>query len=165
MISGGIDLGGTKIEARLFDADGHATLATRRVPTPTESYGAFLDALQAQIEWLMEQADAPDLPIGIAVPGLLDPETGRLFAANIVASGQLVGADISARLGRDIPLLNDCMAFALSEACGGAGDGFGNVLGLILGTGVGAGFCTDGRMPMRAGGLAVEIGHVAAPAS
>ncbi len=164
MKSGGIDLGGTKIEARLFDTESHTTLATRRIPTPSENYTAFLDAVQAQIEWLMAQADMRDLPVGLAVPGVLDPDTGRLFAANIVASGQMLGKDLEDRLGRDLPLINDCMAFALSESCGGAGQGFHTVLGLVLGTGVGAGICIDRRLPSRAGGLAVEIGHVAAPA-
>lgn len=165
MKRGGIDLGGTKIEARLFDETGDVTLVSRRLPTPNDSYGAFLDALQAQIEWLMDQADTRDLPIGIAVPGILDPNTGCLFAANIVASGHAISVDLKARLGRDFPLINDCMAFALSEGCGGAGDGFHRVVGLILGTGVGAGICIDRCLQPRAGGLAVEIGHVAAPAA
>ena len=43
---GGIDLGGTKIEACLFDA-GLTEIARRRVPTPADSFEALLDALVA----------------------------------------------------------------------------------------------------------------------
>ena len=47
---GGIDLGGTKIEARLFD-EGLETLAVQRVPTPRGSFEAFMAALTGQIDW------------------------------------------------------------------------------------------------------------------
>ncbi len=165
MNCGGIDLGGTKIEARLFDGPDHATVAVRRVPTPTDSYAAMMAALIGQIEWLDAEADTRDMPIGIAVPGLVDPRTGLVFAANVRASGHAVAPDLAARLGRNFAVVNDCRAFALSEAVGGAGDGARVVMGLILGTGVGGGFCIDGALAPRLGGLAVEVGHVALPAA
>ena len=162
---GGIDLGGTKIEARLFEGPEARTIELRRIPTPQQSYAAMLEALETQIRWLCNMAGRPDLPVGIAVPGIIDPETGRVFAANTPATGHSVRNDLQARLGRAIPVVNDCMAFALSEARGGAGEGHGTVMGLILGTGVGGGICVDGAPSRRHGGLAVELGHVGLPAS
>lgn len=165
LICGGIDLGGTKIEARLFDGPEASTTELRRIPTPRQSYAAMLEALEEQIRWLAEKAERADLPIGIAVPGIIDPESGRIFAANIPATGHSVRDDLQERLGRAFPVVNDCMAFALSEARGGAGDGHGTVMGLILGTGVGGGICVDGAPSRRHGGLAVELGHIGLPAS
>lgn len=165
MICGGIDLGGTKIEARLFEGAEARTVETRRIPTPRDSYAGFLDGLCAQIDWLAEISGRADLPVGIAVPGIVNPDTDMLFAANIVASGQPLGRDLAARYGRGFSVVNDCMAFTLSEADGGAGEGHDTVVGLILGTGVGAGFSAGRVLPARHGGIAVEIGHVAAPAS
>lgn len=157
---GGIDLGGTKIEARLFEGAATETVAVHRVPTPTDSFEALMTALVGQIAWLREAADDPALPLGIAVPGLLDTETGESFASNIPTTGRSISGDLRARLGEDIPVVNDCMAFAVSEARGGAGAGHRTVMGLILGTGVGGGFCIDGTPPHRHAGLAIEIGHV-----
>ena len=164
MIRGGIDLGGTKIEARLFDGADAATVEVRRVPTPRD-YPALLDALAEQVAWLTDLSGAPDMAIGIAVPGIVVPATGKIFAANVAASGHAVGTDLGARLGRPVAVVNDCMAFALSEANGGAGAGAASVMGLVLGTGVGGGFCLGGALVPRLGGVAVEIGHVALPAS
>lgn len=159
---GGIDLGGTKIEARLFDGTAEAsTLSVQRIATPAGDYDRLLDALIGQIDWLMALADRPDLPIGIAIPGIIDPVTGVVFAANIAATDQALGSDLAAHLGRSIPIVNDAMAFAMSEALGGAGAQATTVLGLVLGTGMGGGIYTKGGWPARHGGLSVEIGHTA----
>lgn len=163
MICGAIDLGGTKIEARLFGA-GMTGADISRVATPTESYGHFMQALCGQIDWLCATAGAPDLAIGLSLAGVIDPATGRAFAANIPITGQDVAADLRARYGRCMPILNDCMAFVYSEAHGGAGAGCPVVIGLIMGTGVGAGIAINGAFPPRHNGAAIEIGHVGMPA-
>jgi N-acetylglucosamine kinase len=165
MTCGGIDLGGTKIEARLFEGPQAITTELRRIPTPQHSYAAMFDALVEQIQWLQEVSGRSDLPVGIAVPGIIDPDTGKVFTANTPATGHSIRDDLQTHLGRPFSVINDCMAFALSEACGGAGEGYHTVMGLILGTGVGGGLCVDGVLAHRAGGLAVEIGHVGLPAS
>ena len=159
MICGGIDLGGTKIEARLFDGPGAETREMRRVPTPKDAFAPMLEALAEQVDWL-RQAGGGDFPIGLSVAGLIDPETGVSFASNIPATGHAIGPALRDRTGRDLPVVNDCMAFAYSEAQGGAGEGMRSVMGLILGTGVGGGICLDGALPHRHAGLAVEVGHL-----
>lgn len=163
MISGAIDLGGTKIEGRLFDA-AMETVTTRRIPTPVDSFEAFIDGLAEQIEWLSTTAGNPALPIGISLPGWIDPATGHAFASNIPVTGRDVGAALQARFGRQFPLMNDCMAFAYSEAHGGAAGNSEVVIGLILGTGMGAGLVIRGELPPRFNGLALEIGHTGMPA-
>ncbi|MCA0996742.1 ROK family protein [Alloyangia pacifica] len=161
--TGGIDLGGTKIEARLFDAQ-MQTLETRRLPTPAEDFTAFVKALAAQVRWLEETSGlGAALPVGIGLPGLIDPESGLGFAANIPITGQNLPAALTEALGRPVPLLNDCQAFALSEAHGGAGTGARRVIGLIMGTGIGAGLAQDGRAGYRANGSALEVGHIGLP--
>ena len=160
---GGIDIGGTKIEARLFDGPQVIPRATRRIATPRGSYAELLAALNAQIDWLEAQAHGP-LPVGVAIPGQIDPDSGTSFAANIPTTGHSPARDLAATRGRRVPVVNDAMAFALSEAVGGAGDGSTSVMGLILGTGVGGGICLDGALPPRHAGLSVEVGHIGLPA-
>ena len=48
MISGGLDIGGTKIEARLFD-ESMGLRDSRRVPTPRDSADSFFTALAGQV--------------------------------------------------------------------------------------------------------------------
>ena len=159
---GAIDLGGTKIEACLFDAE-LQVLHKRRIPTPQVSYAAMLDGVIEQCRWLTATAGNPHLQIGIGVPGLVDHKTGLSWTSNLPATGQPLQADIIARLGRTVAMENDCKCFALSEAHGGAGQGMPVVFGLILGTGVGGGLCQGGRLMLHHSGLAGEVGHFGLP--
>ncbi len=164
MICGGVDIGGTKIEARLFSPE-LTTLETRRVATPTRDLNSFLDALADQVEWLQARSGiGAKLPIGIAQPGLVDPQSGVAFAANVPISGRDVAAELAERIGRTLPAMNDCQAFTLSETRDGAGDGFASVVGLVIGTGVAAGLVLAGAATPRLNGSAIEIGHVGVPA-
>jgi N-acetylglucosamine kinase len=163
IVCGAIDLGGTKIEARAFGASMH-TIEVKRIATPTSDFDAFMVGLCAQIDWLYAISEQVDLPIGVSLAGIINPTTGIATASNIPVSGHNIGAALKARYGRDIPLVNDCMALAYSEASGGAGQDYPSVVGLIVGTGVGAGLCVKGEIPYRHSGLAVEIGHIGMPA-
>ena len=161
---GAIDLGGTKIEACLFDAQLHA-LDSRRTPTPGDSYAALLDAIVAQCQWLRTIAADPHLPIGIGIPGLVDPKTGLSNTANLRSMGQPLQADLRRRLGDAIAVENDCKCFAFSECHGGASQGYQLVLGLIMGTGLGGGVCQQGELMLHHNALAGEVGHIPLPAN
>lgn len=161
---GAIDLGGTKIEACVFDAQ-LKPLESQRVATPQASYGDLIDAVVRQCEWLQTVSGLADLPIGMGMPGLIDPQTGLSITSNLPAMGQAMKTDLSTRLGRTIAVENDCKCFALSEAQGGAGEGHEMVFGLILGTGVGGGVCRQGELMLHHNALSGEAGHIALPAS
>lgn len=155
MIAAGIDLGGTKIEAQLFDAQWNRT-ATNRIATP-QTYADLVQAMAAQIAWATAQGGP--IPIGICAAGLVNPATGLALTANLPASGQPFPADIAAAAGRPITYINDCRAQALSEAVFGAARGFPSAMALNLGTGIAGGIVVDGRLlpsPTATGG---EFGH------
>ena len=67
-------------------------------------------------------------------------------------------------LGREVRFANDANCFALSEAVDGAASGLGTVFGVILGTGVGGGIVTGGRLLVGANAIAGEWGHNPLPA-
>lgn len=159
---GAIDVGGSKIEAALFGED-LRPIEKRRIDTRKDSYEALVDAIVEQADWLGAQTGEL-AAIGIGLPGLIDPATGLSVTSNLPATGRSLGADLSARLDRWIPVENDCKCFALSEANGGAGAGHRTVFGLILGTGVGGGVCVDGRLVKGLNGLPGEVGHFGLPA-
>ncbi len=98
--------------------------------------------------------------VGIGTPGTMSAKTGRLKNANSVyLIGKDFAVDIAARLRRDVRVANDANCFALSEAVDGAGAGQHVVLGVILGTGVGAGIVVDQKVMHGANGIAGEFGH------
>ncbi|MEI6097039.1 MAG: ROK family protein [Alphaproteobacteria bacterium] len=162
MIAAGIDLGGTKIEAQVFDS-GWNRVASHRVATPT-SYPDLVAAMVAQIRWA-EQVAGFALPVGIAAAGLINPVTGLALTANLPATGHPFPADIAAAVGRPITYVNDCRAQALSEATFGAAKGYRIALVLNLGTGLAGGIVTHGKLLPGPTGLGGEFGHFSLPAN
>ena len=67
MTAVGLDLGGSKIEAQIFDAD-WALTENRRVDTP-QTYHALLNAIGDLVAW--SKADQANVPIGIGAAGVL----------------------------------------------------------------------------------------------
>ena len=157
----GIDLGGTKMEAQVFD-DAWSVAVRRRRDTPKD-YADLVTELADLIRWADAQTSGT-VPVGIGAAGLVNPKTGLALTANLVATGQLFPADIACTIGRPVTYMNDCRALALSEAIFGQGKGRRTVMALILGTGVGGGIAVDGAIlqgPTHTGG---EFGHTSAPA-
>ena len=159
---GGIDLGGTKIETALFD-NGFRKISSRRRPTPQCNYQDLIATLNEEISWLRQISLNEALPLGIAIPGVVDHRTGAFASVNLPTSGQNLHRDLQDAAKCRIAMENDCKCFALSEANGGAGAHYKRVFGLIMGTGIGGGFCADGVLETGASGLPGEVGHIGVP--
>ncbi len=137
--------------------DGRAQLR-RRAPTPPDYAGAV-----ALVGELVEAAEA-ELgergTVGVGIPGSLSPTTGLVRGANSTwLNGGRLDADLAARLGRPVRIANDANCLAMSEAADGAGAGFRTVFAVILGTGVGAGIVSGGRLLEGRNRVAGEWGH------
>lgn len=154
----GIDLGGTKTEIAVLDADGGIRLR-RRVPTPATGY----DAMLAMLVGLVAEVEGElgcRCTVGMGIPGSISARTGLVRNANTVClNGQPLATDLAARMGREIRVANDANCFALSEAKDGAAAGAEIVFGVILGTGCGGGLVIRGRELVGAQGIAGEWGH------
>lgn len=154
----GVDLGGTKIEVAALGAGG-AVLHRQRVPTPRGDYAATLEAIAGLVEQA-ERATGQRGSVGVGIPGIPAPATGRVKNANSTwLIGQPLPHDLEARLGRPVRVANDANCFALSEAVDGAGAGARVVFGVIVGTGTGGGVVVDGRVLVGPNGIAGEWGH------
>jgi len=161
----GIDIGGTKMELVSFDARMNP-LQRQRVATPRNDYAEFQQTLAALVKAADAALDRPAAAIGMTLPGIRERASGRQLSANIPAlSGHCVADDLREILARPLYLGNDMQCFALSEAHGGAADGHASMVGIILGTGAGGGYCVGGRLIEGNNGLAGEWGHYCIPAS
>jgi len=161
---GGIDLGGTKIEAVIADADFRVIGCARR-PTPTD--GGPADVANAMAAALTEAAKAAKLEpselrgVGVGSPGRVDVAAGTVSQADNLpgwyASFPLAAALASA-LGTHVALGNDVGVATNAEFVLGAGRPYRSLLGVFWGTGVGGGLIFDGK-PWHGRGGAGEIGH------
>ena len=154
----GIDLGGSKIEGIILDAQGQIR-ARQRIATPKADYDATLTALQQLIEHLEAQVGEP-ATIGLGIPGSLSPKDQRVRNANSTwLNGRRLDDDLSQLLQRPVRIANDADCFALSEATDGAAAGADSVFGVIIGTGVGGGVVIRQRLLSGPNRIAGEWGH------
>jgi fructokinase len=154
----GIDLGGTKIEARLLDAEGSERWR-RRIPTPAGDYEATVAALAQLVRLAHEAAGERAFTIGVGTPGSLTAAGLMKNANSQCLNGRPLQRDLEAALGQPVRVANDANCLALSEATDGAGTGAAVVFAAILGTGTGAGIAVHGRVLEGPNRLAGEWGH------
>ena len=153
----GVDLGGTKIEARLLAADGTERWR-QRVATPAGGYAAVLQAITQLVQAARATGQGP-FSIGVGTPGSATAAGLMKNCNSTCLNGRPLPADLAAALGQPVRVDNDANCLALSEATDGAGAGAEVVFAAIIGTGTGAGIAVHGRVLRGPNGLAGEWGH------
>jgi len=160
---GGIDLGGTKIQAVVVDEQS-SPLGTARRATPTA--GGPDDVAAEMQKTLREAAAAAELePHALAGVGVGSP--GRIEGANVTSASNLpdwegtfpLGDVLASALGCRVVLGNDVRVATEAEFHLGAGRPYDSLLGVFWGTGVGGALILAGETWLGRGG-AGEIGHV-----
>ncbi len=159
----GVDVGGTNLRAAAVDAEG--TIACRQAARTPADAGpdAVVDALLTLANRAGAEAGLPpDAPLGIAIPGPLDPATGVVaFTPNLKDWRDYpLGAALRQRTRRPFRLANDGNCAAVGEARFGVGRGVDDLIYLALGTGVGGGIITGGHLIEGTTGFGGEVGHV-----
>lgn len=163
---GGIDLGGTKIQAIVVQRDGARVIGKARHPTPREGgphavVAAIAHALEeaaVQAGVRAEQLDG----VGVGSPGEIDVANGTVASARNLPgwNGSFpLGAALSERIGAKVHLGNDVDVATWAEFQLGAGRHVDSLLGVFWGTGVGGGLVLGGK-PWHGRGGAGEIGHM-----
>lgn len=159
----GVDLGGTKTECLVLDADG-AQLLRRRVESPRHDYQATLANVARLVREVERELGATGT-VGVGTPGTVSPVTGRMHNCNSTwLNHTRLREDLESVLERPVRIANDANCLVLSEASDGSAAGYAVVFGVILGTGTGGGMTIDGRLIEGANAIAGEWGHNPLPA-
>ena len=162
---GGIDLGGTKIQAIIVDAK-NTIIGESRCPTPHDGGPDAVAAAMAAA--LREAAAAAGVEagtlrgVGVGSPGEVDARTGSVSnAKNLPAwtESYPLGTNLSQELETKVAVGNDVGVATHAEYELGAGRGHDSVLGVFWGTGVGGGLILGGEQ-WHGRGSAGEIGHM-----
>lgn len=156
----GIDIGGTAIKLGAVDSTGDV-LARRRVPVYREiPFQDFLAGLYAALDDVINEVGII-AAIGIGVPGVPDPATGRL-RGRCPALPALMQASLSdllrARYGVPARVGNDAVGATYGEMRHGAGRPFKRFALFTLGTGIGGALVIDGRVIDGPDGLSPQFG-------
>ncbi|HSO97072.1 MAG TPA: ROK family protein [Acidimicrobiia bacterium] len=153
----GVDLGGTNIRAAIVDRDG-TVIGEERASTP-----AHWPDLRATITRLVEQLrdeEPTAAAVGVGAAGIVDRDGAIHYAPNIPRLVRVPLREVLADV-LPVPVIvdNDANVAAWGEVCHGAARGVSYGLVITLGTGVGGGIISDGRIYRGAHGFGGEVGH------
>ena len=141
----GIETGGTKLLARVCDANGEVVANGRWA---TSNFQSAIDQLAGFLE---AHSGGRLAAVGIAAFGPLitdavSPDYGLMLATTKPGwEGSNLRADIATRLGLPVVVDSDVNAAAIAEQAIGAGEGLPSVAYVTVGTGIGAGLAINGK--------------------
>jgi glucokinase len=169
----GVDIGGTKVLGVALGTSDRI-VAEARVATPAShpkeatAGDAVADAV-AEVVAQLDSALAHDgaahagaPAIGVGAPGMVDRQGRLCFAPNLPQAHDLDWYDLIGRRleGRSLLIENDANFAVLAEHRLGSAQAYAHVMMVTLGTGIGGGLITDGRVQVGGHGFAGEIGHM-----
>lgn len=159
----GVDLGGTTAKIGLFSPEGDI-LEKWEIPTRTENGGENIlsDIADAVLAKMEERGIAKDevIGVGIGVPGPVD-DSGMIYRAVNLGWGVFnINETFGTLLGLPVKAGNDANVAALGEMWRGGGMGYKDIVLATLGTGIGGGIITNGKIVTGSKGAGGEIGHM-----
>jgi glucokinase len=159
----GVDLGGTNLRAAAVTRGGEVIEKIAGATDLKDGHDAVIRDMINSINALKQRCgDGMLAGVGIGVPGFIDMAKGVIMNSNNLPdfNGYPVREEIESRLGTPIFLENDANAAALGEKWAGAGRDVDDLILLTLGTGIGGGIVTSGKILHGFMGMAGEIGHI-----
>jgi glucokinase len=159
----GVDLGGTNLRAAAIDRDGLILEQISGATNLAEGRDAVISDMVDSIVTLKSRCGTYRLAgVGVGVPGFIQMDKGIVVGSNNLPAfeGFALRDDIERRLGTPVILENDANAAAMGEKWMGAGREVNDLVLLTLGTGIGGGIISNGRIIHGQLGMAGELGHM-----
>ena len=161
----GIDIGGTAVKLGIVDETGKVLCKGEQSVNFDGYQTPVLDTVRkAAKEFLTAQAIPVEnlSGIGVSATGQIDSRKG-IVVGTCGNFPNYIGSPIKAALEQDfglpVTVANDANCMTLGEVWVGGAQGYTDVIGVTLGTGVGGGILTGGRLLEGARGLGGELGH------
>jgi glucokinase len=161
----GLDLGGTNLRAAAIDRNGKMLDKVSGCTQYSEGRDAIVQDMVDAIRVMRDRFGKEHLAgIGIGVPGFISLKEGVIKNSNNLASLENfpIREEIGRQLETTVILENDANAAALGEKWIGAGRDVDDLIMLTLGTGIGGGIISNGKILHGANGMAGELGHITA---
>ncbi len=162
----GIDLGGTKTLVSVVDVASGEVIASARKRTRAERGQDFVSQRTIELATTaIEDAKLPDgaqiLAIGVGAAGQIDRKNGIVVdAPNLGVHDMHLGDILGKQFGKPVYVGNDVEVAAQGEYLYGAGKGYNNFVCMFVGTGIGSGIVSNGKMYTGLTGTAGEVGHM-----
>jgi len=159
----GLDIGGTKTAGALVNRQGEILARIERPTLASEGGQAVIARAADIVQELIDSTSAEIEGIGVASGGQIDPRTGTVLHATDLLPGWK-GIEITRIMKERFHLptkaINDGSAAALGEGRFGAAQGVQDFVCIVIGTGVGGGIVSGGKLLEGALGSAGSVGHM-----
>lgn len=140
----GVDLGGTNVRVGLVENDS----LTKVESVPIAKSDNAIDVVDDITNLIKKISSDKVLGIGIGVPSVVDVERGIVYDVQNIPSWKEVPLKniLEKKFGVPVYVNNDANCFAVGEKYFGKGKNYANIVGLIVGTGLGAGLVINGKL-------------------
>ncbi len=154
----GIDIGATKVHIGVVE-NGKIINQNK---FPTSAQASKDQIIKELIDGITAFIDPDVKGIGIGVPGLIDPERGIVHDVQNIPSWKMVPLKdiLEAHFKIPVVVTNDANTFALGEKIYGKAQQYKNLVGITLGTGMGAGIIINNQLHAGAYSCAGELGGI-----
>ncbi|MCB9873116.1 MAG: ROK family protein [Planctomycetaceae bacterium] len=160
----GLDLGGTKMLATVYDAEFKPLGRKRRRTKGSEGADSVTNRMIRTLRDAIEEAKlTPEqvAGIGIGIPGPVDQAKGIVLeAVNLSWENVPLAKLVRSEFDRPVVVLNDVDAGVYGEYRFGAAKSARTALGIFPGTGIGGGCVYDGQIIRGKRNSCMEIGHI-----
>ena len=160
----GIDIGGTKTLAAVFDEDCRALAEAKFKTVPSKGESYFSLSLKDCLGRLIREAGASEIAaVGAGCAGSIDEKRGVVRSSPNISflEGYPLAEKLMELTGAAAAAIgNDVQTGLYGEFRLGAARGCRHVLGVFMGTGVGGALILNGEPYRGAAGTAGEVGHM-----
>ena len=160
----GVDLGGTKILAGVFDNQLRCLSRNKLSTKPERGPEAVTKRIARAVQDAVDECDLSIKQVrgvGIGAPGAVDPETGVVFfAPNLNWTNLPLKKNLEKELATPVFVENDCNASMLGVCESELSSKPRTAIGVFVGTGIGGGIIVDGKLYSGFNRTAGEIGHM-----
>lgn len=155
----GVDLGGTRIEAGLVDLNGKVV---KKIIMPTNARSGKQKVIQNIVESVRKIKKDKIIGVGVGIPGPTDYKKGIAVNPPNLPGWKNVPLRrlLEEKLKMNVAVENDAKCFAIAEYKCGYEKKVQNLVGVTVGTGIGAGVIIGGKLFRGQGDSAGEIGHM-----
>ena len=157
----GVDVGGTKIEISLVDATGHILTSHRKLTQPEKGPDGVITNIIECVNKCLGEAGKSAQALGIGMAGQIGKDTGVVrFSPNLGWHNVPLRTRLEDAIALPVVVTNDVRAATYGEWLYGAGQGVNDLVCLFVGTGVGGGVVSAGRLLEGCSNTGGELGHM-----
>lgn len=159
-LSIGVDIGGTKILTALINSGGEVMFSTKNATDPSRPINKIIDDIVRAVEYVQEKVKQSASYIGVGFAGQVDANGVVHRAPNLGWKDVDLKTLLEKKTDLPVHITNDVRAATWGEWKFGAGKGYEDIVVVFIGTGIGGGIVSDGKLLLGHTGTGGEIGHI-----